>query len=144
MTHHDACVCCGTQRNSVELDGNTTRATYAAYAAHAHEYAAELSGTRLILARARWYPGAGVEREAACPLPRGGLTLYVFLPRSCCAYSTRLERRATPPRKQQQQQHDTVVQGPPCHNRAKGSSVNPFGYPPLSDKREGYTPQICL
>ena len=40
-------------------------------------------------------PGAGVERQAACPLPRGGLTLYVFLPRSCCAYPTRLGRRAT-------------------------------------------------
>ena len=29
--------------------------------------------------------------------------------------------------------------GAPCHHRAQGSSVNPFGYPPLSDdrKREG-------
>ena len=23
--------------------------------------------------------------------------------------------------------------GAPCHHRAQGSSVNPFGYPPLSD-----------
>ena len=48
-----------------------------------------------------------------------------------------------------QQQHDSVVQGPPCHHRAQGSSVNPFGYPPLSDiyplereKREGDIPRI--
>ena len=34
---------------------------------------------------------------------------------------------------QQQQRHDDVVQGVPCHHRAQGSSVNPFGYPPLSD-----------
>ena len=77
-----------------------------------------------------------VGREAALPLPRGGLTLYVFLPRSCCAYPTRLGRRATP--RKQQQQHDTVVQGPPCHHRAQGSSVNPFGYPPLSDMYNMY------
>ena len=31
------------------------------------------------------------------------------------------------------QQHDSVVQGPLCHHRAQGGSVNPFGYPPLSD-----------
>ena len=39
---------------------------------------------------------------------------------------------------QQQQRHDDVVQGVPCHHRVQGSSVNPFGYPPLSDiyKRE--------
>ena len=31
------------------------------------------------------------------------------------------------------QRHDDVVPGVPCHHRAQGSSVNPFGYPPLSD-----------
>ena len=62
--------------------------------------------------------------------PRGGLTLYVFLLRSCCAYPTWLGRAGT---ERKQQQHDSVVQGPPCHHRAQGSSVNPFGYPPLSD-----------
>ena len=27
--------------------------------------------------------------------------------------------------------------GAPCHHRAQGSSVNPFGYPPLSDLGQG-------
>ena len=71
--------------------------------------------------------------KVSIPGPRGGLTLYVFLLRSCCVYPTWLGRRGTP--RKQQQQHDTVVQGPPCHHRAQGSSVNPFGYPPLSDDR---------
>ena len=61
--------------------------------------------------------------------PRGGLTLYVFLLKSCCVYPTWLGRAGT----ERKQQHDSVVQGPPCHHRAQGSSVNPFGYPPLSD-----------
>ena len=30
----------------------------------------------------------------------------------------------------------TVMQVPPCHHHAQGSSVNPFGYPPLSDVNE--------
>ena len=32
-----------------------------------------------------------------------------------------------------QQRHDGVAQRPRCHHRVQGSSVNPFGYPPLSD-----------
>ena len=63
--------------------------------------------------------------------PRGGLTLCVFLLTSCCVYPTWLGRAGT----ERKQQHDSVVQGPPCHHRAQGSSVNPFGYPPLSDDR---------
>ena len=31
------------------------------------------------------------------------------------------------------QQHDGVAQRPRSHHRAQGVSVNPFGYPPLSD-----------
>ena len=65
------------------------------------------------------------------PGPRGGLTLYVFLLKSCCVYPTWFGQVAT----ERKQQHDSVVQGPPCHHRAQGSSVNPFGYPPLSDHR---------
>ena len=63
--------------------------------------------------------------------PRGGLTLCVFLLTSCCVYPTWLGRAAT----ERKQQDDSVVQGPPCHHRAQGSLVNPFGYPPLSDIR---------
>ncbi len=37
------------------------------------------------------------------------------------------------PRKQQQQ-HDGIVHGSRSIHRAQGVSVNPFGYPPLSDK----------
>ena len=39
--------------------------------------------------------------------------------------------------------------GVPCHHRAQGSSVNPFGYPPLSDvcklsSRHTFFPNILL
>ena len=36
-----------------------------------------------------------------------------------------------------QQRHDGVAQRPRCHHRVQGASVNPFGYPPLSDKARG-------
>ena len=43
--------------------------------------------------------------------------------------------RTTRHRARQQQQPEFVGQGPLCHHRAQGSSVNPFGYPPLSNDR---------
>ena len=64
-----------------------------------------------------------------CPLPRGELPPHVFLPRSRSSDPTGRGRSGTT----RKQRHDTVVQGPPCHHRAQGSSVNPFGCPPLSD-----------
>ena len=101
---------------------------------HAHGYAPELGGPRENLERARWYPSAGAEQKTASIRPRGDLTLYVFLLMSCCVYPTWFGRAGT--ERKQQQQHDSVIQGPPCHHRAQGSSVNPFGYPPLSDHQK--------
>ena len=78
---------------------------------------------------ARWLFFA---RGAPIPLPRGDLPPHVFLPRPRSSDPTGRGWRATP-RKQQHQRHDDVAQGVPCHQRVQGSSVNPFGYPPLSD-----------
>ena len=45
-------------------------------------------------------------------------------------------------------QHNTPPRwrrpGAPCHHRAWGSSVNPFGYPPLSDINVSNIPRIYL
>ena len=84
--------------------------------------------------------------KTAISLPRGDLTLYVDLPRSCSADPTGRGRSGTT----RKQRHHSVVQGVPCHPRAQGSSVNPFGYPPLSDNvfppppRIYYTPNMSL
>ena len=68
-----------------------------------------------------------------CPLPRGDLPPHVFLPRPRWSDPTGRGRRGTTRKQQQHQRHDGVAQRPRCHHRAQGSSVNPFGYPPLSD-----------
>ena len=58
------------------------------------------------------------------PLPRGDLTLYVSLPRPCCASPTRLGRRAT-----SRKQHDTVMQVPPLPSHVQGGRVILLGIP---------------
>ena len=61
-----------------------------------------------------------------CPLPCGGLTLYVFLPRSCCAYPTWLGRRGT-------LRNNTI---PSCRGPVpRAVRLILSGIPPLSDDR---------
>ena len=86
--------------------------------------------------------------KVSIPGPRGGLTLYVFLLRSCCVYPTWLGRRGTP-RKQQQHQHDTVVQGPRAIIAPRAVRLILSGIPsltigpPKGDTREGDIPLKC-
>ena len=59
---------------------------------------------------------------------RGALDMRKLVPRPRREFSTWLGRRGTA-----REQQDVFGQGSPSHHRAQGSSVNPFGYPPLSD-----------
>ncbi len=70
--------------------------------------------------------------------PRGHLPPGVFLPRSCPSFPTRRGRKGT--RGDNTTTTTTWWRCPeaPCHHRAQGGLVNPFGYPPLSDNKRIY------
>ena len=83
------------------------------------------------------YTAPPFDGETSIPLPHGDLPPRVFLSRPRWSHPILRWRSGTA--RKHQHQHDDVAQGVPCHHRAQGSSVNPFGYPPLSDI---YTPKM--